>query len=314
MRQGLVVRGGFGMSFFPTDITSNPSLKNQPFNVAYGPVGWTASTLFATGGQVLPTTVGSTTIPNSAILGAVRGVPTNFRPGEVLQYNLSTQKDFHGNVVTVAYVGVLERHMPQSYNDINAPAPGLYLKPPPVSQTRNSQKARPNYATAPNMTTISWYASSGVGMYNSAQVSAERRLANGLSFSVNYAYARNQDNFLGISNQSGSTAAYGYYKAGTAAGDRYERANSDLDLRNRMAATINYTLPFFKSASGFKAQALKGWQINTLASWAAGQPQTVANSTNQNGTGTWRCKQRSPEPHWYPHAEGIRPQPIAILQ
>jgi outer membrane receptor protein involved in Fe transport len=271
VRQGLLVRGGFGMSFFPTDITSNPSLKNQPFNASYGPVAYNTpgSVRFAAGAPPLAV------LPATNILGAVRGVPTNFRPGESIQYNLSTQKDFHGNVVTIAYVGVQTQHMPQSLVDINAPPPGVY------ASSAAAQAARPNYAKYPHMTTIAWYASEGWGNYNSAQLSVERRLSNGLSFSVNYAYARELDNFVGISNQNNE--GYGYYMAGTPQGDSYEKANSDLDLRNRAAATANYTLPFFKETSGFKAAVLKSWQINTLSSWAAGQPTTITNAANISG-------------------------------
>jgi hypothetical protein len=118
-----------------------------------------------------------------------------------------------------------------------------------------------------------------VGSYHAAQVSFERRLAHGVGFNVNYTYARNIDNSVGMSNQN--TVAYGYW---VPISHTYDYANSDLDLRNRGVASVVYVLPFAKNATGFKGEFVKGWQANMIGAWNAGQPVTPVNSTSISGT------------------------------
>ncbi len=275
VRPDLVIHGGFGMVYYPTDITSNPSLKNPPFLSAYGPytsaqmdtLGLNAYDRLADGAPP------ATTVPANNPFGPLRGVALNYRPGEALQYNLSVQKDWHGNVLTVTGVGVEGRHVPESFTDINAPVPGAY-----ASGTA-AQAARPTYNKYSGVTTIAMFASEGISHYYAGTVAFERRLTNGLSFSVNYTRSRLLDNTVGLSSQG--TDGYGYNY--NAFGERYEYGNSDLDLRNRGAATVDYQLPFFKGATGFKKESLAGWEVNMLGGWSAGQPFTITNSTNISG-------------------------------
>jgi hypothetical protein len=228
-----------------------------------------------------------------------------------MQYNLSVQKDFHGNVVTVAYVGNLERHAPYSGADLNAPVasplPVGSGAPPkantlgtpftlPVAWTdpttgtsyaagtvlpatfHGAQSLRPYFNKYPGLTTIGWYTSIGSGSYNAAQFTFERRLSHGLSFNANYTYARNLDNFTALSNQSGDGTGYSIGQSHS-----LDYGNSDLDLRNRGVASVNYTLPFAANASGWRGELFKGWQVNSIGVWNAGQPFTVLNSTNFSG-------------------------------
>jgi outer membrane receptor protein involved in Fe transport len=278
VKQGLVVRGGFGLSFYPTDITSNPSLKNAPFLSAYGPFKYTDMTAnpnYAAYAQFSAGAPPATTVPANAPFGPQRGVALNFRPAEAIQYNISIQKDFHGNVLTVAGVGIEGRHIPQSFLDVNAPAPGVYS---------NANAARPTAAKYPGSlapTTVAMYASQGVSHYYGGTVSIERRLSNGLSYSVNYTHSRLLDNALGMSNQGNEGYGLNYNKFG----DVYEYGNSDLDLRNRLAATGNYALPFFKESSGIKKWTLANWSTNVLLGWSAGQPVTITEAVDVSGQG-----------------------------
>jgi hypothetical protein len=199
----------------------------------------------------------------------------------VMQFNLSTQKEFHGNVLTVAYVGNIAKHMPQSFTDLNAPlVNGQGVDPTKYAPGSAAWNAfRPYYSKYAGLNTVGWYASGGSGSYHAAQLSFERRLTHGLSFNTNYTYARNIDNAVGLSNQN--TVAYGYWAP---ISHFYDKANSDLDLRNRFVVSLNYTVPFAKNATGFKGEAFKGWQVNTITAWNAGQPVTPINSTSISGT------------------------------
>jgi hypothetical protein len=287
VRPGLLVRGGFGISYYPSDITSSPNLKNQPFIHAYGPFTTAQALADPTYSSMAYLAGGSIPVvasPASTPVGAVRGVAANFRPGTAIQFDIATQKDFGGNVFTADYVGILGRHAPQALTDLNAPPPAAY-----ASGTA-AQAARPYYSLYPKMTTVAWFASEGVSSYNGVNLSFERRFKNGLSYNVNYNYSRILDNYASLSN--GGNEGYGYNvnaipgtspAMGYANGASYEYGNSDLDIRNHAAATANYLLPFFKSEAGVEGKVLGSWQVNLLGAWTAGQPFTVTNSSNASG-------------------------------
>ncbi len=281
IKQGLVLRGGFAFSYYPDQITSNATPKNPPLLASFGPFPSSSAPAgyqyLRNGNPALGTALFQNINPANPV-GAIRAATDpNFRPGMVEQFNVSIQKDFRGNVLTVAYVGNLERHTPQSFTDLNAPSPADPRVYVPGSNAWNA--LRPYYSKYPGLNTIGWYASEGSGSYHAAQVSFERRLTHGLSFNTNYTYSRNLDNAVGMSNQN--TTAYGYW---VPVSHSYDYGNSDLDLRNRFVVSVNYTLPFAQKATGFAGQAFKGWQVNTITGWNAGQPVTPVNSTSISGT------------------------------
>ena len=275
--RGLVIRGGFGMSYFPDSITSNATPKNPPILASLGPVNSNSAPsgfqLLINGNPPLGSAAFRNIDPTNPV-GAIRAATDpNFRPGVSEQFTLSVQKDFHGNVLTVAYAGNLTRHIPQSFADLNAPAPNTL-----ANGSTQAQALRPYFGKYPGLTNVGWYASGGVGSYNAAQVTFERRLTHGLSFNTNYTYARNLDNASGLSNQGGD--GWGY---SVPISHIIDYGNSDLDLRNRGVASVNYTLPFFSHATGFQGEFLKGWQLNTIGAWNGGQPFTPLNQTNVSG-------------------------------
>jgi hypothetical protein len=47
----------------------------------------------------------------------------------------------------------------------------------------------------------------------------------------------------------------------------YERGNSDLDIRHRVAISGNYEIPFGKSLSGVEGCLLRDWQVNAIFVW-----------------------------------------------
>jgi hypothetical protein len=290
VQSGLVVRGGFGLSYFPDLLTSNASLKNQPFLATYGPFssanaaasGYGGFTRLINGAPVAG--VNSAENPSGSIKDAV---DPNFRPAVATQYNLAIQKDFKGNVITVAYVGELTRHIPQPMPDLNAPPPntvgltinGVTCNPATDPHQCNPNQLRPTFAKYPNLTSIGWFASGGVGSYNSLQVSFQRRLTKGLSYNANYTYGHDLDNATGLSNENA-----GGYASVPSLSHIIDYGNSDLDLRHRGVATANYALPFASGKSGLVGGVAKGWQVNLIGEWQSGQPFTVLNSSNVSNT------------------------------
>jgi hypothetical protein len=285
---GTVLRGGFGISYFPMNYTSNSSLKNQPFVSAFNcnngncpaPIPGIGGPGNGTGtfqrGLPLPTAA-SATNPAGNIADPVDPA---FRSSYLEQFNLTLERAFGPNVLQATYVGMLGRHIAQIYNDQNLP-------PLISNNTLNALAAvegttpgtaynmlRPFYTQLPNITQIGGYNSGGSSNYNALQLSLNRRTSAGLTFNANYTLAHGLDNVLNLSNEIND--GYGTIPSQISSVDY---GNSDVDIRNRLAFSANYELPFGKSASGLVGTLARGWQANTILVWESGEPFTVINSS-----------------------------------
>ncbi|MGA9667596.1 MAG: hypothetical protein WBQ94_00220 [Terracidiphilus sp.] len=60
--------------------------------------------------------------------------------------------------------------------------------------------------------------------------------------------------------------------------------NSSFDVRQRVAATVFYDLPFGKNSSRGKSLALRGCQLNLAGVWSTGLPFTVVNANDISNT------------------------------
>ncbi|HEY1580693.1 MAG TPA: TonB-dependent receptor [Terracidiphilus sp.] len=291
-----VLRGGFGISYFPMNYTSNSSLKNQPFVSAFnctnggcppptpgiGGPGNGTNTFHL--GLPLPTAA-SAVNPTGSIADPVDPA---FRSSYLEQFNLTLEKAFGPNVLQATYVGMLGRHIAQIYNDQNLPplisnSALAALAASEGTTTGNAYNTlRPYYAELPNITQIGGYNSKGSSSYNALQLSLNRRTVAGLTFNANYTLAHGLDNVLNLSNEIND--GYGTIPSQISSVDY---GNSDVDIRNRVAFSANYELPFGKSVSGFAGTLVRGWQANTILQWQSGEPFTVINNagiaTTSNG-------------------------------
>ena len=274
---GMVLRGGFGLAFFASNYQSPTNLKNTPnisiygncstFTSAAGTSGCNPSYALFRQGIPLPNTNPSTV--GAGIVGSIPAtIDKNFGSGYLEQFNLTAQKDFKGNALTISYVGQLGRRLSTGF-DINRSAPN----------TTGVQTGRRFFATLPNVTTIQQTFSTGASSYHSLQATFERRFSNGLSFNVNTTWAHLLDNAPNINGQSGN--GVGQVLA-TQNYDDY--GNGDLDTRNRVVVTGNYILPFGKGTHGFRNAVTAGWHLNVLNLWSTGLPFTVLNTRNVSGT------------------------------
>jgi hypothetical protein len=258
---GAVLRGGYGITFFPGNYISTADLKNQPFLFSYTAV----STTLAAG---LP-------IPSAVSLdnlsGSIPGtVSLDFRTSYLQQFNLVMQKQFGNTVLTAGYVGLLGRHIPESIPDVNAAPPNTAANP---------NTLRPFYKQLPNVTSIGQTASDASSSYHALQLTLQRRFSHGLSTDVNYTLAHGLDNAAGFSTQNS-----GGYGASPTTRGTFEYGNSDLDVRNRIAGNVVYALPFGNSLTGIPAFLGHGWQVNALGVWGTGTPFAVVNTTDISNT------------------------------
>ena len=253
-----VIRGGFGLSFSPyAQIVAY--VGDPPYNFTYAPTAFsvTLSTPYP-----VPTASSTT-----ALSGSLNVLPHNLRSQYVEQFSLNVQQEIGENVLTVAYVGSLGRHIGQALN----------INSPPLTNSKSYVSLEPFRAALPNVNTITELVPGGVSNYNALQLIGERRTSRGLTLSANYTYARNlgnvtaySDNGLpqgnGIVPSSSSTLDYG---------------NSDLDIRHRATGQINYKLPFAADRNGVVGVLAKGWQVNAIEVWQTGTAFTIADSVGQ---------------------------------
>lgn len=272
----LVVRGGYGISYFPDNTAAIADMKNPPFTstlstcgVAAGsPVKCPAGMTRFADGLVLPAPT-EPTDPTYAISDAT---DTHFNTAYVQQFNLTVQKALVGNVFTVSYIGLIGQDLIQELTDYNAP-------PPNTASGAAFQALRPYYSVAPNLQSVQEIESHGSSNYNALQASVDRRFSRGLAFQVNYTFAQNLTNAI-----AASTATAGGYGTVPSQVNTLDYGNSAIAIRQGLNGTIDYALPFGKSTHGLEAGAIKGWQMSVLGVWQTGLPFTVVNPSNVSNT------------------------------
>jgi hypothetical protein len=216
------------------------------------------------------TTLDLTKIPPSS-LGAV---DTNFQASYNMQFNVTLEKQFGGNVVSAGYVGMRGRDLVMAIGDINRALPS------------GSAPALPRpYATlAPRITSIGYYTTQGESAYNALQLTFNRRLAKGFSMTSGFTYAHGEDDITGLGTSTGGYGnLIGPLSQAVANIRSYDWATSDFNIKYRWTLGGNYELPFGASLRGAAAQAFKGWQVNGSVTWQTGLPFTVQDQTAVSG-------------------------------
>lgn len=296
----MVVRGGYGLSFFPGNYTSNADLKNAPFVSVYSPTCGQSNIALAIqlangvpassfNGNCTTTTAGVTTVgganddstgtfdaglplptPQSITSNALSFIAedTKFRPAMIQQYNLQVEKQFGSNVFTIGYVGNVGQHLPETINDINQPAP---FNPFAPGANSNFKLAAKGLLT--NLGSVGWMQSEGISNYNALQTSFQRRFVHGLAFDANYTWAKDLSDITGFSEEGDQ----GWSNADPTRIRQIDYGVAENDIQNRFALSLNYELPFGASFTGIKKQVLHGWEINTITVWQSGKPVSIYN-------------------------------------
>ena len=255
-----VIRGAFGLTFYPADIQSSIELPNVPFAFSNTSYFQGVSSPLAIPAAISPATFASN--PN---ISSVDSKDVNFRTAYIEEFSLMFQKQFGANVASIGYIGQLGRRLLYIGND------DLPLPPGAGNPTPNYK-----YQTQlPYLTDINYYNNGATSSYHAMQAQLQRRTTKGLTINANYTYARGLSNTF---SGSGANGPSGVTSAIIPSDPRYDYGNSDLDIRNRFAASIDYELPFGKDFTGVKRVAFSGWQANTIAYWQTGLPFTVIDS------------------------------------
>ncbi len=255
-----VVRGGYGLVFFRDNTGPSGPFTNPPFATSYAPNFLTVTNLTS-----LPLPVESST---TALSGSLIGMALNYRNSFIEQANLNIERQIRSFVVTVAYVGEWGHKLRTDPNRNVAP-------PSSVSYVTR----RPFYAEYPNVTTIYHVESNGFSNFNSFQGTLQKNAGHGFFLNANYTWAKALSDVVGYSGGGRFASAIPSELA------TLEYGPSELDVQNRFALMLNYSLPFGEKYNGVKAGFVKGWQFNAIDVWETGQPFSVGNASPLSNTG-----------------------------
>jgi len=284
LRDNFVIRGGFGTSYFVSNSASPAGLKNAPFNFAFNANNFSLSNSFN-----LPSTNPATTClvaacgPLSQNLSIGQAVALNFQNAMLYMYNLTLEKAFGANDISVGWVGEPGRHLGRVIPNVNIPAPLSLQTQACLTATGAGKKislpsptCQPYGAQLPFVNSVQLLESNGYSSFNALNVIFQRRYSRGLTVQSSYTYEHALSN---VGGPGGACTTCAILPNNL----RYDYGNSDYNITHRVSLTANYELPFGKSLTGVEGQLAKGWAVNGIYSYATGIPFTVQETTNAMG-------------------------------
>ncbi len=185
------------------------------------------------------------------------------------QWNVEIQRQATRQLtVSAGYVGSSSHHLDYT-------GPGNQAVMPSTGTQAQVEALRP----WPGQGNVFFGRSIGVSKYNSLQVSANQRMANGLQFILSYTWSRATDNgasgFLASENGPGGGGAgiQDYYHPNANIGP------SAFNVPQFLSTSMIYKLPFGRGRqylqSGPASWLIGGWQANSIFSIRSGQPYSV---------------------------------------
>ena len=183
------------------------------------------------------------------------------RNGISQQWNLTLQQQVKGWVFTSAYVGSKGNHL-FVQNELN---PAVYGAPGSYS--------RPRRIYAPAYTNITDYSATGNSTYHSMQLTANRRLSNGLTVLANYTWSK----FLDTGSGDGAVPQNPFNR-------NAEKAVSNLDVPHRFVGSFIYQFPALASLPKAARYAVGGWEVNGIVTLNSGSPYTIISGRDNSGT------------------------------
>lgn len=244
------LRAGFGLFYDPvwTDFYANAGNRLPPFY-----------TLGSIRNPVFPRA--ETLVGNPAFVLGRQDVLV-YTPSNpyTMQFNATLQRQLAAHTaLTVSYAGQRGLHLVR-FVDGNQAIPQILADGrkffPANSVTRN-----------PNLTGVRYKVTDGQSFYNALQVSLQQRVRGGMLVRVNYAFARNIDDGSVTVTQGGDNDLPQDPDSRKA-----ERGLSNYDVRHYFVALWSWDVP---AISGLPRWLGAGWQWNTIATVASGNPFSV---------------------------------------
>jgi len=244
------LRGGYGLNYYSNfNSTCAPSCNtNPPFVQTITLV----TPIFPNPLGSLVSPAGAPTIVNEDIY--------NLRDPQVQSYSLSLERQFQGNwLVTIAGAGNIVRHLPQTIN-INQPGPEPPYQFDPIINTGSTF----TYLFGPYQ---------GYAAINTATFNANAYW-NALEMSVRHSAGR--DLFLSLSYTWQHGLAQGRSSIFSASGaqdayhPRNEYGNTQVNAPQVFTASVIWTLPWLRTAKGWRRAVAGGWQVSDITTAQSG--------------------------------------------
>ena len=252
-KDALVVRAGYG-------IFASSYYGNATGSSIIGPPYWANQNISFAKASNQRWETAFPADPANFVAPSIAAPVYDIKPMKIHQFNVSVQETIPWlqMAATVSYVGSRGWDL-TAFPRTNTAAPGNYA---------NLQAALPY----PRFGTINLYKSIGHAWYNSLQIKLERRFAQGLTYLVSYAFARDISEW-------GSETTFG---PTLYAPEHYDKGVSPNERRHILAVSGIYELPFGRGKR-FGSQiprpvhaVLGGWQLSGIYRFTAGAPLTLA--------------------------------------
>jgi Carboxypeptidase regulatory-like domain/TonB-dependent Receptor Plug Domain len=300
-----VVRGGFGISYFPDPFSASDELgQNPPFTISQtfsSPATYPLAAAFANqcsatnntptcqpilsnpfpqGPVALPySSLTSTAAINAAHPALIGHSVQNLTPN-MQTYTLGFEHQTAGGVVTIAYAGSHSVHLTYAYNPNEV---GL-IQPNAPSATQTQRRL---IQPINNISTYVQEDPINASNYNGLQMSYAKRYSHGLTALVSYTYSKSLD--------YGGSAASGGGSAGnpqTVTNLKAGYGASGFDQKHRLVSSVTYELPFGANKqflnSGWGSKILGGFELDAITTYASGPPFSVSlNSGVNSGAPSW---------------------------
>ncbi|HWB97715.1 MAG TPA: TonB-dependent receptor [Bryobacteraceae bacterium] len=266
-----VLRGGFGLFYQPPFTEALGTLTNSaPFSPQFtlfgvpfdNPYAGTVNPFPAQYGPGIPGKDAAFTLPV-----AVVSLSPGWRPPRVASWNLAIERQLRKDVLfRVAYAASKGTFL--GYNvDLN---PAVYG---PGADSGNTQDRRPNQ----NFQNVVEDVSGGNSIYNSLQVTLEKRFSAGFNVSANYTFSKSIDEVSYLTDTC-STNTINPYNV------RAYRAASDFNVPHRFVLNYLWQLPSPKE-NALLRNLLGNWQTTGIWNWQSGFPLTISSGEDNSLSG-----------------------------
>jgi hypothetical protein len=268
-KRPMTLRGGWGVFYEPPFVESRIAMSNTaPFSPQFILNGVPLDNPWIGQNNPFPSQF-APKIPQQNIGFQLPMIGISFapdwHPARVMSWNLTLERQLSKDLlVRAAYVATKGTYL--AYNtDLNA---ALYS---PTATVANTQQRRPNQ----NFQTLIRDISGGNSIFNSLQLSLEKRLSRNFSLGANYTFSRS------IDDVSYLTALINVNLINPENAMAY-RAVSDFNVPHRFVLNYLWYLP---SPTGGLRYLLGGWQTTGIWNWQSGFPLTFLSGDDRSRSG-----------------------------
>ena len=326
-----VIRGGYGISYFPDPFSASDELGQQPpFTVSQTFSDNTNPLASAYSNPCSPGNLGSGCLPvisnpfpqgvttvqptNTAQLNSAAPAVIGHQLSNLTPYMESWNFDVEREVTAsslfeITYAGSRGIHLTYCYNpnEVGLGTPGVDSAP--------SQQSRRLIQPLNNISTWVQCDERNMSNYHSLQAKFTKRYSKGLTSLLSYTFSRSLD-YGGSAASGGGSVGNPQTVTDLAAG----YGPSGFDQMHRFVGSVTYEIPFGPGRqwlkSGVMSHVVGGWELDGIVTFASGFPFTVTLNSGVNfGAPSWPNRigpgtLSNPQPNdWFDTADFVAPPP-----